>query len=366
MVKSMVATACVVLLMPGASDHETGDMVVTVSAAPLQAGPKVLQTVPRGAAVPVEGVEGAWLLIHWEGVRGYVNQKHVIPLEQGIAYFSEAIHQAPTAEDLATRASLWNFAGEPDRALQDVAAALGRDPRFLPALVERSVALEIQGDLDEAVAAATQALAIDPRQPQLYVARGALRLAQGEVVKSLEDCTAALRIDPRHVPALSARGHAQLAQQEWSAAIADFDAALAREATYVPALAGRAEARVEQGEFRRALADYAEVLRLEPENAGTHCNVAWLLATSPEPGIRDGAKAIEHARRAAELMQWKDAICLDTLAAAYAESKDFASAVEWQEQAVELAEREDRDDFRQRLDLYLEEQPYREGAGTRE
>jgi tetratricopeptide (TPR) repeat protein len=67
---------------------------------------------------------------------------------------------------------------------------------------------------------------------------------------------------------------------------------------------------------------------------------AWELASSPDARLRDGAKAIEVARRAIESgAKEADPNHLDTLAAAYAEAGDFASAVREQRRAVEILER---------------------------
>ena len=79
------------------------------------------------------------------------------------------------------------------------------------------------------------------------------------------------------------------------------------------------------------------------------------LATCPNPTYRDGKKAVEIAIEACELTRWKEAYCLETLAAAYAESGDFANAVKWQIKAIELeADPKEKEDYRARLKLFQE------------
>jgi tetratricopeptide (TPR) repeat protein len=65
--------------------------------------------------------------------------------------------------------------------------------------------------------------------------------------------------------------------------------------------------------------------------------LAWLQATYPSAAIRDGAKAIDNAKKACELTDRSNANFIDTLAAAYAEAGDFDAAVREERVAVELA-----------------------------
>ena len=81
----------------------------------------------------------------------------------------------------------------------------------------------------------------------------------------------------------------------------------------------------------------------------------------PRRILRDGKKAVELAIEACELTRWKEAYCLETLAAAYAETGDFASAVKWQTKAIELeADAKEKDEYQARLKLYQEKKPFRE------
>ena len=101
-----------------------------------------------------------------------------------------------------------------------------------------------------------------------------------------------------------------------------------------------------------------------PQNAGIHNSAAWLLATAPVAAVRNGARAVELARKAAELSKSKDADILDTLAAAYAEAANFSEAVRWQEKALEFPEfaKDQGDAARKRLERYRKGQPYHQPA----
>jgi hypothetical protein len=61
---------------------------------------------------------------------------------------------------------------------------------------------------------------------------------------------------------------------------------------------------------------------------------AWFQATSPDPTFRNGQQAIKDAKAPCSIAEWKDENTIDTLAAAYAETGDFDSAVRYAAQAL--------------------------------
>lgn len=80
--------------------------------------------------------------------------------------------------------------------------------------------------------------------------------------------------------------------------------------------------------------DVLEALLIDhPDSSRALNQLAWQLATDPDPAWRDGARAVELAKRAVELEPLPS--YQDTLAAARAETGDFAEAVRIQRQVVE-------------------------------
>ena len=66
---------------------------------------------------------------------------------------------------------------------------------------------------------------------------------------------------------------------------------------------------------------------------------AWLLATNPDPAIRNGGKARALAQRAAKISRARQSAVLVALAAATAENGNFTQATQIIEQANRLPNR---------------------------
>ena len=88
--------------------------------------------------------------------------------------------------------------------------------------------------------------------------------------------------------------------------------------------------------------------------------LAWILATSENSAIRDGANAVAFAEKAVAATNRKTPADLDTLAAAYAEAGQFEKAVPTEQEAIALVQTAaEKNDYTTRLKLFEARVPYR-------
>ena len=122
------------------------------------------------------------------------------------------------------------------------------------------------------------------------------------------------------------------------------------------------------GAARAAEDQFRKVLSLNPDLPEPLNNLAWLLATSSDDTLRDGAEAIRHAERACDLTGFKQTIMISTLAAASAEGGRFPEAVATAETAVRWGTAPGESQLtainNQLLPLYRAGRPYHERAGS--
>lgn len=82
----------------------------------------------------------------------------------------------------------------------------------------------------------------------------------------------------------------------------------------------RAETYARPGKYNEALADYRTGRGLGGAVIERSKGLAWFLATCPEASLRNGNEAVREAIKDCVRTGWKSSLCLDTLAAAYAET----------------------------------------------
>ena len=94
--------------------------------------------------------------------------------------------------------------------------------------------------------------------------------------------------------------------------------------------------------------------------------VAWVLATSPEASMRNGAKAVELARQAEQASGDANPMAIGTLAAAYAETGRFADAIATAERALRVANSQANiaaaDELQVELKSYQANRPFRDDS----
>jgi tetratricopeptide (TPR) repeat protein len=144
-----------------------------------------------------------------------------------------------------------------------------------------------------------------------------------------------------------------------AAAAARFAEALGREPARVDARLAHATALLLAGRAAEARDSLLAGLRATPGEPNLTHALARLLASSPDPAVRDGQRALELARSVFE--QEKTMEHAETVAMAYAESGAFDDAVRWQRTLLAEAERLGDAAWTARLRANLER--YQRGEG---
>jgi tetratricopeptide (TPR) repeat protein len=264
------------------------------------------------------------------------------------------------------------------------------------AFLQRARVRAMRGDRPEAIADLDTAIRIAADETVPLVLRARIHQQAGDSERAEADLKRVLEKQPDHPAALELRGLIAAERNDYPAAIRDFRKLVAQkpdDAVLVGQLGmlylaakqprqaikrfsrsielddknfaswrGRSDAEISVGDHKAALADLEKALALEPDDSGVLNNLAWLLATSPDDGLRDGKRAIELARKACEETTWKQPHIISTLAAGYAESGDFAEARKYSQQAVESEDSspEVKKQLEGELASYVAEKPWRE------
>jgi len=192
--------------------------------------------------------------------------------------------------------------GRTDDAITHFNAAIQDDPGNVKARCGLAYLLCDQGRLDDAAAQYYAALRIAPNSAKAHFGLAEVLLRQHLPDEAMDHYNLALQANPN-----LAEAHYQLA-----------------------ALCG---ARHDTGS---AITHLEAAIRLAPDWPLPFNNLAWILATQPEPQFRNGPEATHLAQRAVTLTG-ENPRMLDTLAAAYAEAGQFADAVATAQSAVQKA-----------------------------
>jgi tetratricopeptide (TPR) repeat protein len=217
-------------------------------------------------------------------------------------------------------------------------------------------------DDDRAIENFTQAIRLNPEFAYAYNNRGNVYSRKKAYDQAIADYTEAIRLNPKSGDTYQNRAGAYLHTKDYDKAIEDFTEAIRLYPRKVRFYSGRAFVFANKKEYGKAVDDLVAAIRLEPEGSVAYNDLAWLQCTCPDDSFRDGKTAVKNATKACELVDWKNANYLGTLAAAKAEVGNFKDAVKWEKWAIYLdyGDKEATEKARQRLKLYRDGKPYRE------
>ena len=269
-------------------------------------------------------------------------------IDEAITHYEQAVRIFPQGELLHRHFAIaLAQAGRHDRAVVEWREAIRLIPPDLSQInpdradflfahgrIGLADALLATGDTREAVARCREVLKMNPNAIEALIILGQALAAEGQVEEALPYLKRAVELEPGN-----ARAHFHLGLTLY-----------------------------DRGQSQSAIAHLNEAIRLQPDSVAMLWQSAWILATSPDASVRDGARAVGLARRAIKRSGAQEVRAFDALAAALAETEKFSAAVDAAEQASTIAlTRNDEtlaDAIDQRTRLYRQGLPYRERHAT--
>lgn len=208
------------------------------------------------------------------------------------------------------KAEAYNFYGMGLQAKGKYAEAAGQfqlalqaKPDFVDACRNLALSFESQGKPDEAIAQYNKALQLKPDDAKVHLKVGGLLASQNKLDEAIEHLSQAVRIEPNNADAHYDMGFAFMMADSPREAIKHLEAAM----------------------------------QLDPYQIEAAIWLAKILATYPDPEIRDPNSAIGVAMQAAEITGYQNPEVLEVLAASCAAAGQFDIAVKTAQEALALA-----------------------------
>jgi tetratricopeptide (TPR) repeat protein len=198
-------------------------------------------------------------------------------------------------------------------------------------------ALFQEGRVEEALGWLRQAVAASPGLADAHYNLGNALLAQGRVAEALAEFETHVHLQPKDPIAQYNLGSVLLDHGLAGDALAPLQKAVELKPGMAEAHYKLANTLAQLGRAGEAVSQYEKALQLAPDYVQALNNLAWVLAAAPDVSLRNGARAVELARRANGLTGGQNPMMLGTLAVAYAGTGNYAEAIATVQRALQFA-----------------------------
>ena len=257
-------------------------------------------------------------------------------------------------QDQQAKAADWDA-----RALADFEIAVRLDPKNWKALHNRAVSRALAGKTEEALVDFRRVVALKADYANAWFNIGEIHADRGQYEQAIANYAQALKLKPDDYDSCLRRGHAYRQLHKLPEALADYGQAAKLAPDKAEPLLSRGDLHRRLGQWQLAAEDYRRAVSLDHHSGRAYQGAAWFLATCPVERYRNAELAVQAAERALELDGETDVRYLDTVAAAYASAGKFEKACQTLARLIE-SDPTEADVYRQRLELYRKQQPYRE------
>jgi Flp pilus assembly protein TadD len=206
--------------------------------------------------------------------------------------------------------------------------ALRADPHSTPARLNMVRTLLEIGETAEARRVVEGILRDEPNDPDALLLLAYVYGAEGRVDAEVEPLRRAAELAPDHPLVFSPLGGALMQARRDEDAVAAYREALrvSPNDPVIHANLGLILART--GRMEEAIAQYRLAIRMTPDQPEWLADLAWILATQKQPCFRDPQEALRLADEACQHSDYREAACLQSLAAAQAAAGRFGEALQ--------------------------------------
>jgi Flp pilus assembly protein TadD/spermidine synthase len=302
--------------------------------------------------------------------QGIVLTDDYAPVENLLAGVVRTRRFEMAAGEYLNRAAAAAARGEYAAEIRYLHRATAIDPDSAETQLQLAFALTAHGGPEDLAAAEQhywRAIELRPNDAAPHLNYGVLLSRLGRSQDAIRQYRKAIRLQPDDASAFYNLGQEYLATEDYRSAVASLQRATAlspdnaaayRDLAFASSQTGALAAAEEAGarayrldpdndQVRETYAGvllqrgrYAEAVRVlegglsaDPDNSDVAIELAWVLATTPEPSLRDPSRAVDLAERANARTQHRNPRYLDTLAAAYAAAGAMGKAIDVARQA---------------------------------
>jgi tetratricopeptide (TPR) repeat protein len=241
------------------------------------------------------------------------------------------------------------------------------------ALTNLGTLLMERGRLDDALSYFQKALAVrsgsEHRHYNLSLAlihdsTGNVLARKGRLDDAIVHFRQAIQLRPDFPDAHYNLGIALFQKEDLDGAIAEWRTTLSIHPYDAGAHTSLGNALVQKGLLREAADHYEKALQSEPDSILPLNNLAWVMSTGPDDSLRNNEIAVQLATKANQLSKENNPVFIRTLAAAYAQARQFEKAIETARRAAEQANAQGVRDLaiqiQEDVDLYQRRTPLRD------
>ena len=227
--------------------------------------------------------------------------------------------------------------GKVDEAIVEYRKALALCPSFPLAHNLLGIALLRKGMVDEAITHFEQAFGDRSENAEAFGNLGLALSQQGRAAEAISYYRKALSLKSHDAEWHGSLGALLMQSGQFDEAGTQFREALAINPLLASTHGNYGTLLIQQGRVAEALNHLQNAVELSPDKPAFANNLAWVLATGPDPSLRDGIRALQLAKSINLRNGGSNPSTLRTLAAAYAEAGYFPEAAQTAQNARQLA-----------------------------